>query len=423
MILKKRFAALLAALLFSTLFLVQQWQQLRGVFWAQQQLWGPEWPANATLGFGAVLAVSGPDSPRRSALLQAANVTGLELTVPDQPRWTEEHVDAFNKALEPTEQGTGRGSVFSWLSHANAVQWFLDSGLETALIIEDDVDWDIHLRSVQIPAAAASTRDLLASSYASDSSSSSRGGNRGYYWGNPAAWDVLWVGHCGDWFQEIQDGIGRPGFHAPSNLTTVGARLFNDSSLPTRADLHPFTRDFFDALQVPEGMRFVHNSILPLCTFGYAINRPSAQRLLSEIANSSAPLDPAFDMAMMHGCKYKGLRCYTVNPELFHHVLGDSLIAAVDQREEIFPPPVDAAGFDQTRERNETSNVACGFWSGDFAFDSAERLEVLREEVGRKGRCLKPGREGMPPAVGEGGIPSGGGEGIPSGDGVEEGGN
>ncbi len=28
---------------------------------------------------------------------------------------------------------------------------FLESGLETALILEDDVDWDIRLRSVQIP--------------------------------------------------------------------------------------------------------------------------------------------------------------------------------------------------------------------------------------------------------------------------------
>ena len=45
---------------------------------------------NATLGFGGLWAVSGPGSPRRNHLEQAAEVTGLELTIPVQPVWTDE---------------------------------------------------------------------------------------------------------------------------------------------------------------------------------------------------------------------------------------------------------------------------------------------------------------------------------------------
>jgi hypothetical protein len=58
-------------------------------------------------------------------------------------------------------------------------------------------------------------------------------------------------------------------------------------------------------------------------------------------------------------------------------------------------PPVDWAGQAQAVLRNETTNIECGFWSGGFAFDEGdeERLRVLREEVGRKGRCLKDGRD------------------------------
>ncbi|OJD35610.1 glycosyltransferase family 25 protein [Diplodia corticola] len=338
-------------------------------------------PANSTLGFGAVYAVSATDSPRRARLIQAANVTEIDLTIPTLPQWTDDDEARFRDGLKEQDRGAGHGSIMAWFSHLHILNLFLESGLETALILEDDVDWDIRLRTVQVPQIAAATRTLFRS-------------NTEYY-GNSSAWDLLWLGHCGDWFQTIDKGIG-PGHHFPSNLTALDHKIFRDSTLPDRPDLHPYTKSFLDALEIPEKSRVVHRSRLPLCTFGYAITRSSARWIIEDLASIQHPPDPAYDMAVMHGCRRRGMRCYTVNPEVFHHVMGDSLIAVADAKEEVHLPPVDAEALAQSRSRKETSNIDCGFWSGDFDFEDEQRLGVLREEVGRKGQCLKPDRYQAP---------------------------
>jgi hypothetical protein len=167
--------------------------------------------------------------------------------------------------------------------------------------------------------------------------------------------------------------------------------------MPARADLHPFTASLFDAFRLPEHTRAFHRSKFPLCTFGYAVTRPTAERLLTDLAPASNPSVGAYDVAILKACRERGLRCWSLNPELFHHIPGDSQIAqvAAEAGHRVGIPPVDAAGAEQTRARNETSNIRCGFWGGAFAFDEGDssRLEYLREEVGRKGRCLKGGRE------------------------------
>lgn len=75
---------------------------------------------------------------------------------------------------------------------------------------------------------------------------------------------------------------------------------------------------------------------------------------------------------------------------------GHSLIDEIGERMGEGPgvPPVDMAGRAQVAIRNETPNIDCGFWSGAFTFDDddSDRLSFLREHVGRKGKCLKEGR-------------------------------
>ena len=77
-------------------------------------------PANRTLGFGAILAVSKDGSERRPALLQAANVTDIDITIPHQPTWTEGDVEKFGDGQENVQ----RGSVLAWLGHHNALRWY-----------------------------------------------------------------------------------------------------------------------------------------------------------------------------------------------------------------------------------------------------------------------------------------------------------
>ena len=119
-------------------------------------------PANATLGvgkqqvpvlmhthtngwfhqFGTIIAVSRQQSPRRDGLLFAANITGLEISIPVQPLWSDEDISRLRAESIST---ITRGSALLWLGHLNALRTFLASDHSTALIIEDDVDWDIRL--------------------------------------------------------------------------------------------------------------------------------------------------------------------------------------------------------------------------------------------------------------------------------------
>jgi hypothetical protein len=76
-------------------------------------------PANSTLGFGAVVAVSRDDSKRRRSLVQAANVTDFDLTIPSQPEWTEGELHKFANGQDNVQ----RGSMLAWLGHHNALRW------------------------------------------------------------------------------------------------------------------------------------------------------------------------------------------------------------------------------------------------------------------------------------------------------------
>jgi hypothetical protein len=71
---------------------------------------------------------------------------------------------------------------------------------------------------------------------------------------------------------------------------------------------------------------------------------------------------------------------------------GESLIAG-EETDPVPRPPVDAAGLEQVKWRKETSNIGCGFWSGEFYPEGDKhRLEMLQQEVIGKGQCLKPDR-------------------------------
>ncbi|KAF2787540.1 glycosyltransferase family 25 protein [Melanomma pulvis-pyrius CBS 109.77] len=371
-------------------------------------------PANNTLGFGAVVVVSAPESPRLHSLLQAAAVTDLALTIPSQPEWTEGDVRRFRNGQDKDVQ---KGSILAWMGHHNALQWFLDSGLETALILEDDVDWDIRLRSIQIPLAASAARTMLPPAKRS-SRFRKTDAKHIQYWGDPKSWDLLYLGHCGDYFNEVTyEGLVPA--EKPFNLTDLPHVVYADPSLPNRDELHPFTQSLFEALRMPAHSRAFHRSKFPLCSFGYAVTRPAAERLLSDLAPPK--LSPkgakAFDVALLHACskgsktpsptpqenpkphpdpklrhKYAspGLRCWTVNSELFHHMPGASQIAQIGQvmGEKVGIPPVDLAGQTQVANRNQTPNIGCGFWNGEFSFDDDDvvRLEYL-QELGRAGKC------------------------------------
>jgi len=402
-------------------------------------------PANGTLGFGAIAAVSRATSERRDGLVLAANITEIDITIPLQPVWTDE--DLANIRAENNSRITN-GSALAWLGHHNVLRWFLDSNLETVLILEDDVDWDIHLRTSQIPKAAAAVRHLMAAN-APDRAYAEKHYldpiKSGGYWG-PAniTWDILYLGHCGDIF-------------SPSKWNfRVPRAAFEDHTMPPRAELHRETRKFLDSLDIPEDTRMIHRSIFPLCTFGFALTRNAAYRLLHEIApRETAGGTEAYDVRILEACRDEGLRCWSAQPELFHHMDAPSEIAIVNKaikeqekkeeeakkkkeeeakkkqeedakngignegekphenkpqaagQESEHPQEskdkikdkeagidvkkivTDAQGRLQGPLTGRAPNIQCGARSKNFRTKNPKTLEYLREVVGRQGTCLR----------------------------------
>ncbi|KAF2196520.1 hypothetical protein GQ43DRAFT_404931 [Delitschia confertaspora ATCC 74209] len=308
--------------------------------------------ANSTLGFGAVVAVSHAKSPRQKDLLYAANLTGITITIPAQPVWTDEDLRSFRS---PEKSRISKGSALAWMGHLNALRWFLDSPLETALVLEDDVDWDIRLRTTQIPLAAATIRQLLGNSSTLD------------YWGS-LTWEILYLGHCGDMLK-------------PSRLETLAHQTYEDTTLPPTERLHSRTSKLLLDLGIPEHTRLAHRSYFPLCTFGYAVTRASAQKILDSYNKEGENGCQAFDVRILEACRDHDWKCYTINPELFHHIDAPSEIANVDKGKV-------EEGEEKLKRLKGTQNLACGARQQGFVVEGEEGKGWLRREVGEKGMCL-----------------------------------
>jgi len=289
--------------------------------------------ANSTLGFGGIYAVSRRGSPRRHSLLSAGSLTGLDITIPTQPMWTDEHVAQIRA---PENSFLDRGSALAWLGHRNALEKFLKSTDDTALIMEDDVDWDTRLRTQQIPQTAFAIRELLDS-------------HNGYF-GDTDFWDIIWLGHCGDYFNASKG----------SQISAI--KSYNDPAMPDLTELHPWTRDFLEEIGADQNrQRLVHVSVQPLCTFAYAITRKAAEKVLNELTvrePNRGPESPcrAYDVRLLEGCRDEGMRCISVNPELFHHSdLGSEVALASNNR-----PVEDGETSSQRRlVESPTTNIRC----------------------------------------------------------------
>jgi hypothetical protein len=75
--------------------------------------------SNSTLGFSWIYVVSQQGSSRRKSIIQAANVTELQLSIPVQPIWTKDDERNFRLAHDSS---IGKGSLLAWLGHLHALQ-------------------------------------------------------------------------------------------------------------------------------------------------------------------------------------------------------------------------------------------------------------------------------------------------------------
>ncbi|KAH8888940.1 hypothetical protein GQ53DRAFT_870612 [Thozetella sp. PMI_491] len=277
---------------------------------------------NATLGlsnihllthllqFEKIVAVSAGASWRTDGLYEAADRTGLEIITPFQPEWTDPEVDSFRKVgVEDHKFQMGPGQARCWLGHLNAFREIIANGWSTALVMEDDNDWDIMIKE-QMSLVAPMIRQL---------SNDSNLGSRSPY---GDSWDLLWLGHCGD----VKPTAGSD---------PLVSRM--DETLP---DSPLYRQMYGDYTYYPPQLRLAHWTIRPGCTYAYAITSAAAQAIYQ---TGQEGMNEIVTVELRWWCTKGGLKCITVTPELFHHhkKAGEvaSEIAVLEGWSELAAPP------------------------------------------------------------------------------------
>ncbi|KAI5797815.1 hypothetical protein EDC01DRAFT_613756 [Geopyxis carbonaria] len=247
---------------------------------------------NATLGFGEIMYISMPSrTDRQDAMNLLAATSSLQLTlipgvdgtlIPEKAK-PENYYGHVNK----NEMGC-------WRAHANAWRRVLETGVASALILEDDVDWDTDVHGAFSALAGELRNNTLRAAGEAEA-------------GAPYAldWDILMVGQC---------------LHGTDQAPAAPrAQVYPDAAAPRRNQTSPYWRKQVDAysgtwMPAAGGVRVLARAYEPVCTMGYAVTRAGAQRLLYHLGYTG--LSGAVDLALARKLKSGVLSGYVVIPPL-----------------------------------------------------------------------------------------------------------
>ncbi|KAI0121173.1 glycosyltransferase family 25 protein [Xylariales sp. AK1849] len=281
---------------------------------------------NSTLGFEKIFVVGLPTrTDRRDSMALAAALSNIEIefidgllgeTVPDKaiPAGPE-----YTRLPEPV--------IGSWRGHMNAVQEMVRRNISSALILEDDADWDVRIRD--------QLRDFALASHAMTQPLAGRSKYADPTYPKPAAnqlemvpniqfdhlpstapptlspygdnWNALWTGHCGMHF-------------GWSKLTPRARVIQSDETVPQ----HQYLGGMNDLkAQYPNHTRVYHHVQEGICSLGYALTQKGARQLLYEAG--MRPFNVAYDILLLwfcDGAEGEGRThhdCLTMQPSLFQH--------------------------------------------------------------------------------------------------------
>ncbi|KAK3661688.1 hypothetical protein LTR56_000177 [Elasticomyces elasticus] len=239
-----------------------------------------------------------------------------------------------NHTLPPgaDKVGLNLGGLGNWRAHMNVNQKIVRDNIASALILEDDADWDIRIKS-QMRDFAKATRLLVqplrgtSDSFmdptypqpnpdAQPSSFDIKGDDPTLEpstspYGDLDRWGMLWIGHCGCRFPIASDG----------NVPLGRAVIADDETVPEQQHVDMQFGDRQLQSQYPAHTRVVSRSRVNTCTLGYGISQTGARQLLYEMGvhKLSGTTDMMF-RAICDGVQGRRLMtCLSVQPQLFQH--------------------------------------------------------------------------------------------------------
>lgn len=365
---------------------------------------------NATLGFEKIFVVNLPErADKRDALSLVSALTDIKLTWTSALRGTSVPDKALPLGVD--RNGWRDGGIGSWRSQMNVIRtlvfqlFFLggfpslpplsvrlfigqntrtdtrsrcsmvEENISSALILEDDADWDVSLKD-QLAAIAHGTRILLDMAHnepaiASKLTPAQRRLDELHSAHSPYGhgWDLLWLGHCGETFPERIPGHHE--IHDRSSARYTYYAMEDDETLP--ADPGDVTESWISGdLARHRGTRWVHFSGGPTCSQAYALSQSGARKVLlalsvggtlveqldnamSLLCRDHTPWDDDDEANRDHPPGYPGanMRCLSVNPAVFSQHKPRGRMAAGSDIETL----VEEDGEEAIREEGESPNL------------------------------------------------------------------
>lgn len=309
---------------------------------------------NSTLGFGGIYVLTeNPSTWRVQGLLKAAKHTGVKVQVPVQKHATDEEVRA-HVGGEPSE---GYAHARALLSHLALLETIAQSEFQTALIVEDDVDFGVDIRA-QMELLSKAFWDHAGPSESQTPEDEAQHPYREH------EWDIFWPGHFGMSFVDSTDIFKYTDPYALpwDHLTTQFNNYYEQMAASSKPDS-------------PQQQQLIFN-VAPLATFAYATTKTHAARLAQKLRNDKAA---KFDNAVHIDCIGGGHRCVAPVPQLFHHhqVKGERASSSESQQDDV----VQDMSWYRTKHKY-TYNIE---WSARC------NAAKVGEQLGDKWQCL-PGK-------------------------------
>ena len=210
--------------------------------------------------------------------------------------WGVEGKDVPERALPygMTYETMSKNAIGSWRAHLNALRYVVMNRLESAIIFEDDADWDVALR-YQLVQYAKASRYILRQ----NGSASSPYGN---------GWDVLTIGHCDA--EARKEDMRR--WVIPNDPTVIAPHIRGGAWIP---DMKPWQAWNSKHPDKSNNTRICFASEWNACTTAYAVSLAGAMKIL--YYQSMTPFNEKFDnglgnMLRHHEKKsnFTGITCY-----------------------------------------------------------------------------------------------------------------
>lgn len=247
---------------------------------------------NSSLGFERILVINLPTrTDKIDALRLSASLTGINFTL--VPGVLDEDVAvAALPYVWPAGEEPGMGA---WRAHMNALNMVIRDGLSSALILEDDIDWDVHVKN-QLPPIAHGTRQLGIERLKRVNKTSQIPPHSPY--GDD--WDVLWLGHCASELRHPADRF----------------LIANDPTVPPANHRWNMWQPGFNDVDVTNSTRVVSANNQALCTLSYAVSYAGAQKILYHMGTK--PYKDPYDMGLKSLCDARDKHKYDVQLECLH---------------------------------------------------------------------------------------------------------